>query len=199
MGDRCRSKYQCVMHTSDGAAVTSRDNTLCPGCIVDIQRCCVELPFLAAALRTFKGGSMKVAYESKVNATHEPAAPLDLHVIDLLGDIADVQEMVDGYEVRDLVMQGPREYLIWVRDVQQRVDLDGVDRALRVRRVHRRATNMTGLAPSRQRRKAPCPDCNMPTLGQWSGTHVVDCPECELSMSLVEYELYCVEQSRRKI
>lgn len=193
MGDRCRSKYHCVGHTSDGPAVTGRDSTLCPGCVDAIQKSYNELPFLADALRTMKGGSMEVSYEPRVSGSREPAVPLDLTVVCLLEDIENVQALVDGYLIRDLIMQPKKDFLMWVREVQQFLLLDGVDRALRVSRVHRRASHAVGLAPVRHRRIYPCPSCTGDTLGQWSGTEYVDCSnvDCALKMSLEQYEDYC--------
>jgi hypothetical protein len=201
MTDRCRSKYRCVAHTSDGAALTTRQNTICTACIVDIQRRYDELPHLAAALKTMKGGSTKVDYESKVNASREPGTPLNLHVMALLDDIASVLRMVDGYQIRDLVMLPAREYLIWVREVEQLKELDGVDRALRVQRLHQRLTHMVGLAPVRDARAAPCPNCGENLLGQWGGTEVIDCQGCDLKMPKIDYEewcLYLIEHSGKK-
>lgn len=200
MGDRCRSRYHCVAHTSAGAAVTTKQDTLCPGCVVDIQKRYDELRFLADALKTMKGGSVKGGFEPRVNASREPGAPLNLHVMTLLEDIDVVYSVVDGYQIRDLVMQPPQEYRVWARDIERMVQLDGVDKALRVRRVHQRASYAVGLAPVRDKRVAPCPQCRNNSLGQWGGTDVIDCDteDCGLKMPLRTYELYCIELSRKR-
>lgn len=196
MGDRCRSKYHCVMHTSAGAALTTRQNSLCPGCVADIQKRYDALPHLASVLKTMKGGSVKGGFEPRVNASREPGAPLDLHVMSLLEDIDVALSVVDGYQIRDLVMQPAQEYLVWVREVQQKVELDGVDKALRVRRVHQRASYAVGLDPIREERIAPCPKCQGLTLGQWSGEDTIDCEFCSFKMSQGEYNAYCLELTK---
>jgi hypothetical protein len=152
---------------------------------------------LALALKTFKGGSMKVAYQSKVSGTKEPAVPLNLNVVVLLDDIDELDSFVEGYRIQDLVMQPAKEFHDWIKGVEQRVFLDGVDRSLRVRRVHQRVSDAVGFAPVWQRRAAPCPDCNLPTLGQWGGGSTVQCSniECGMSMLLDEYEKLCIEKS----
>lgn len=200
MGDRCRSKYNCVSHTSAGAALTTKDNSLCPGCVVDIQKRYDALPYLADALKTMKGGSVKGDFEPRVNASREPGAPLDLHVMTLLEDIDTILVMVRGYQIRDLVMQPAQEHLSWVREVQQIVELDGVDKALRVRRVHQRASYAVGLFPIRDKRVAPCPQCLNNTLWQWGGSDIVDCDnqDCGAKIPLRAYELYCIELAEQQ-
>ena len=198
MDDRCRSGKRCAAHTADGPAVTVKHHTLCAQCVVDIQHRYDQLPDVALALKCFKGGSMKVAYESKVSATKVPAVPLNLTVVVLLDDIDELDSFVNGYRIQDLIMQPAQEFHDWINGVEQRVFYDGVDRALRVRRVHHRVSDAVGLAPVWQRRAAPCPDCLLPTLGQWGGANVVQCGniDCGMSMPMDEYERLCIERSR---
>lgn len=195
---RCRSGRYCVSRTPDGAAITVKPDALCPQCIDDIQRRLEELPQLAIALRTFLGGSMKVAYESKVQATREPAAPMNVMVADLLDEIGDAIDRAEGLEVRTLVQKPAELFIVWIRDVQQKKYLDGVDRALDIARSHRRVTAVVGLHRVWDRRRAPCPNCHFPTLGSWVGSETIECTnsECQHRMPLAEYENYCIDQAR---
>lgn len=183
---------------ADGPALTVKLRTLCPGCVVDIQTRYDQLPDLGLALAALKGGSMKVAYQSKVTGTKEPAVPLNLHVVVLLNDIDELVSLVEGYRIQDLMAQPSKEYHVWIKGSEQRVFLDGVDRALRVRRVHQRVSDTVGLAPLFQRRLAPCWDCGRPTLGTWGGSGVIECTNdgCEFRCSIDSYERRCLEGLR---
>jgi hypothetical protein len=156
----------------------------------NIQTCLDELPALAGALKAFLGGSMKIAYESKVSRTPEPSSPLNLPAFTLLEDIDEAQDFANGHRIADLVTRPPEIFQVWVKGCEQKIYLDGVDRALRIRRVHRKASGMVGLHRVWQRRHAPCPRCEMPTLGGWVGGNTVECTnsECQHRMPLAEYE-----------
>lgn len=196
MTDRCRAKRFCSASTEDGPAVTVRHETICPSCVVDVQRRLDELPHLRVALNSFLGGSMKAALESKVSNTPTPAVPLNLNAVVLQEAVDLAVEYAAGYRIQDLITQPAQEYRVWIKDVEQRVFLDGVDRALAIRRIHQRVTDAVGLAPVFQRRAAPCPSCDLPLLGQWSGTSRVECKGCEASMTLTEYDKWCMEKAR---
>lgn len=161
----------------------------------DLQRQLGELPHLITALRVFLGGSMKIVYESKVRSSKEPQAPMDVRVADLLDEIADVIDRVDGLRVADLIQQPPARFILWVRDVRRVRYLSGVDRALDIRRVHVKANKAIGLEKVKQKRHAPCPDCGLPTLFNWVGESTVFCSdgECGFVMPLDEYDGYCAE------
>lgn len=181
--------------TSDGPAITVKQDTLCAACIQAIQKCLEELPHLAVALRVFLGVTPKTALTSRISSTPEPACPLDPRVDELLGDIGDVIDRTGGIRVADLVRQPDMLFVVWVRDERRSQYLSGVDRALDIRRVHNRANKIIGFDRVWQKRHAPCPQCGFPTLGNWVGDSTITCTEedCGLVMPLENYEGYCTE------
>lgn len=182
---RCLSGKRCVSRTSDGAALTARADTLCPGCIKDIQRCLDELPTYLLALGAFLGATPKTALQSKVSMTSEPSSPYNVKVADLIDDVDEVVRRDGGMPVRDLVTQPVTRF-----DDRW---LSGVDRALEIRKMHGRADAIVGLGRVWERRHAPCPDCGLRTLGQWSGDDQIFCTnnDCSTSLSKDEYEQWC--------
>lgn len=140
---------------------------------------------------------MKVAYESKVNATREPAAPINVHVLALIDDVSDAHLFAGGRRMADLVRQPPEAFLIWVKGAEQKVYLDGVERALRIRRIHKKVSDAVGLSPTFQKRAAPCPKCGEFSLGQWIGEDLIFCADedCGLTLTLDAYEAYCLEKA----
>lgn len=196
--ERCRSGKNCGGRTTDGPAITAKNNTICAACVHDLQRQLEELPHLAQALRVFLGVTPKTALQSRVKSTPEPACPIDPRVDELLIDIADVIDRADGLRVADLIQQPAMKFIIWFRDMRRERYLDGVSRALAIRRVHTRANQILGFDRIRLKRHAPCPECGMPTLGQWIGEATVDCSDCEFLMSFDDYDLYCIDLSERK-
>lgn len=195
---RCRSGPHCSGRTSDGAAITA--NALCAACVQAIQKCLEELPHLALALRSFLGVTPTTALQSRVRATREPACPIDPRVDALLTEIWDVIDRTGGVRVADLIRQPDMLFTLWVRDERRQEYLSGVDRALDIRRVHLRVNKVIGLDRVWQKRHAPCPDCNLPTLGNWVGDSTVACSDegCGLILPLDDYESYCTELSRRR-
>lgn len=198
---RCRSgKLECVSRTPDGAAVTMKPDTLCPGCITQIQVMLGDLPHLAAALKCFLGGSMATAYTSKVNSTPTPSAPMNVTVYDLIDDIGDAIDRAGGMGVRidNLIREPGVEFQVWQRGEPAKRMLDGVDRAMNVRKVHRKAEGMVGLKKIWQRRVSPCPYCNLPTLGSWFGENTVHCTneDCNGSLTRDEYDLWVISKSK---
>jgi hypothetical protein len=143
----------------------------------------------------FIGGSVKIVYESKVRATHEPQCPMDVRVDELLTDIADVVDRCDHLRVADLIQQPAMKFKIWYRDRVDTKYLAGYQRALDIRRVHARANAILGFDRIYQKRHAPCPNCNLPTLGNYVGDSTVLCSdkECGAVMSLDEYDRHCAE------
>jgi len=166
--------------------------TICAGCVQDIQRRVNELPHLALALRSFLGGSVKLTYESKVNASHAPECPMDVRVADLLIEIDDALAGTNGVAIKDLITHPAVEREVWIKNKMTKRFLDGVDRAMHVRRVHERVGAMVGLGPLWQRRHAPCPTCGLPSLGSWGGADWIECLECETRISLDEYDAWCI-------
>ncbi|SIM48992.1 Uncharacterised protein [Mycobacteroides abscessus subsp. abscessus] len=189
----CLSRKQCVSRTSTGPAITAKPDTLCTGCIRDIQRCLDELPTYRDALRVFLGSSPKTALQSKVSMTAEPSTPYNVKVADLIDSIDEVVSVAGGYGalVRDLVQRPADKFLDAAFKV---VYLTGVQRALDIRRVHSKADAVVGLGKVWERRKAPCPECDLPTLGTWVGSGTIYCTnsECATTLTQSDYEGYCV-------
>lgn len=141
---------------------------------------------------------MKVSYQSRVKSTKEPAVPMNVHVHDLLMAIDDAEEFANFHRVQDLIRLPPEAfYNIWDKGYKEKTYLDGVDRALRIRAIHKRVSDAVGLAPQWERRAAPCVACGK-ELGNWNGSHLVQCsdPDCGDVMSRDEYDAYCVELSK---
>lgn len=195
---RCRSGRHCVGRSQDGPAITAKFDSVCSRCVGDLQRQYDELPSLAIALRIFLGVTPKTALQSRVKSTPEPACPIDPRVDELLIDIADVIDRCDGLRVQDLIQQPTAKFIVWFKDRRREHYLSGVDRALAIRRVHTRANAILGFDRIRVKRHAPCPACDLPTLGQWIGDPNIECSDCEFVMTLDDYDEYCLELSKRK-
>jgi hypothetical protein len=193
---RCRSGEHCSALTSDGPAIVPNAGTLCSPCVNAIQKCLEELPHLALALHAFLGVSPSSALQSRIKSTPEPCCPINLTVDELINEIGDVVDRVDGLRVADLVRQPAMEFVLWVGDYPQRRQLDGVQRALDARRVHTRANAIIGFDRVWQRRHAPCWSCALPALGNWLGDSIIQCTNCEAVMTLTEYEDYCNELAK---
>lgn len=164
----------------------------------DLQRQLEELPHLATALRVFLGVTPSTALQSRVSSTPEPACPLDPRVDELLVDIADVIDRTDNLRVADLVQQPTMKFIVWTKDQRRARYLEGWQRAVDIRSVHTRANAILGFDRIRVKRHAPCPECNLPTLGTWIGDNTIECSdeECGLVMSLDEYDAHCLELSQ---
>lgn len=192
---RCRSGRHCIGRTSDGPAITAKADTICAACVQDLQRQLEELPHLATALRTFLGVTPKTALQSRVKSSPEPACPVDPRVDELLIDISDVIDRVDGLRVIDLIHQPAMKFIVWFRDGRRERYLDGCHRALDIRGVHSRANSILGFGRIKQKRHAPCPQCQLPTLNSYIGEGTVFCgdEECGLVLTIDDYETYCTE------
>lgn len=190
---RCRSGRRCAARTATEPAATSKPDTLCPACITEIQALRDKLGAFAVAVGLFIGIKPVTAWESKVNATKTPSSPLNLGAEELLGDLADVRSRAGTYLVRDLVAQPAKRFKVWRGDVEQLVYYDGVDIALQIRSVCRRAETLLGFSPVWQRRSAPCWACGVPALGQFTGSVTVECSACGTRKTDVDYQQYCVE------
>ena len=194
---RCRSGDGCTGKTSDGPAIVAMAETICSACVYDIQKRLEELPHLGMALKCFLGGSMKVAYTSKVSRTPEPQAPMNVWVADLMDEIGDVIDRAEGLRILTLIQKPAEPFIVWHRGIRQKTYLDGVDRALDIRRVHAKVSDIVGLQPQWEKRHAPCPSCAEYTLGNWVGSDQIGCTteDCEEVMSLSEYESYCIQKA----
>lgn len=194
---RCRSGDNCVNRTPEGAAITTKANTICSACVDDIQKCLGALPILGAALRTFLGGIGGGSGEARVGGTKEPPSPLNVHVLDQVDALWDALDYAGGpnAHIRDLINQPAEEWLLGGRRVMR----DGVDRALEIRRVHAKAVETIGLNKIWSRRAAPCPECHLPMLGNYAGEDIISCtnPDCLARFTREEYDAHCVEQSKK--
>lgn len=204
LNHRCRAAAHCVGRvpvigdgeTSYVGAITPGPDTLCNACIKRVQTQLEQLPHLNTALRSFLGTSMTAALGSKVNATHEHSTPINLRTLDLIDEIRDVTSRAGGptIQVADLVGR-PAEKFSMVRGGKLRdVYLDGVDRALAIATVWRKADGVVGLSRQWVRRATPCLRCGLQTLGMWSGESSVHCTNssCAKTFTLDEYEKMCL-------
>ena len=143
---------------------------------------------------------MATAYTSKVHSTPTPAAPMNVTVYDLIDSIGDVIDRAGGLGVRvdNLVREPACEFRVWHRGSPVRKMLDGVDRAVNIRKVHRKADGMVGLKKIWQRRVMACPACNLPTLGSWFGEGTVYCTneDCKKTLTRDEYDFMTLAKSK---
>lgn len=202
LNHRCLSGGECVAQTPDGAAVTPRPDTLCSGCVNDIQRRLGELPHLAQALKSsFLAATNQVVFTSKVHSTPQPQSPLNVAVYDLINEIWDVIDRAGGptFRIDNLVRAPAAEFLLWRKGGRVRLPLSGVQRALDVRRVHVKCEKRVGFGRAWQRRAAPCPLCELPTLGSWSGSDTISCANdgCSATFTRDEYDRHCFEVAKR--
>ena len=194
---RCRSGKQCVNRTPEAAAATTKPDTLCPACIGEIQDCRDRLGGATDALKLFIGIKVQ-GVGVKVSASKTPPAPINIAAHDLITEIDVLMFRVGNLLVRDLIKQPLTKVKYWSAEFEQLRVWDGVDWALQIRHLYRRALALTGFERSWQRRHAPCRDCSLPCLGQMSGSEVVQCSNCGTCMSDVEYQNYCVELVKGK-
>lgn len=183
LDQRCRSGKRCVSRTPDGpAAVATRP--MCEGCINDIQKCLDELPVYGELLEKYKGYFPGAVGQSKVKSSAEPKVPLNLTVIDLIGQIGAVIHRAGGYQVRDLITLS-----------------GGLQVALDIRDVYSKSDAIIGLQRVWERRRVPCPECLLPTLGGWVGEETIYCTNAECATTLTKraYEEYCEMKSKEKI
>lgn len=159
-----------------------------------LQKQLEELPHLATALHVALAVTPKTALQSKVNSTPEPSCPIDVRVEELIGQIEDAIDRCDGMRIGDLINQPATKFYIWRGETRTEQHLAGWERAIAIRRVHVRANAILGFDKLKQRRVAPCPGCDLPTLYSYVGDDEVLCSdeECGLAMKLAEYEAYCV-------
>lgn len=195
---RCRSGRWCSGRSGKDPAATAKPDTLCAACITTIQAARDNLDATQEAVRLFIGIKPVTALTSKVASTKEPASPLNLAAESLVTDIGEVVSRVGEYLIRDLVSQPTKRFKAWRGGVEQLVFWDGVDLALQVRAVHARAVKLLGFEPQWQRRSAPCWNCELPCLGQFTGSTTVECSNCGSRKTDADYETYCIEMIRSK-
>jgi hypothetical protein len=199
---RCRSNDRCASRTPDGAAITSKPDTLCNGCAKKLQGQLEQLPALREALRAFLGSSPVTTHGSRVHSTPEPSAPINLRALDLMDELEDVVFRVGGPKVRvaDLIRRPAEKFVVWRGGRPRDTYLDGVDRALAVGKAWRKADQVIGLSRTWERRAAPCPRCGLPTLGGWAGESTIHCTNssCGTAFTRLEYENLCIANANRR-
>lgn len=202
LNHRCLANKSCVSRTPEGSAVTVKPDTLCSGCVTQIQKCLGELPHLAVVLRSLLGGVGAASYTSKVHGTHDPQPPFNVGALDLIDEIGDVIDRAGGLGVRvdNLIREPDAEFLVWQHGSPVKKGLSGVFRALAIRRVHAKAEVVAGVNKSWQRRAAPCPHCRLPTLGTWAGSDTINCSneDCGAAFTRNEYDVHCFVESKKK-
>lgn len=174
---RCQNR-SCVAATPDGPALTTKPDTLCHGCIAQIQERLAQLPHYEAALELFKAKSLvPQGGGTKVGGSTEPGTPINLHIVDLLNEIDNVLARAGGPSARvsDLI-RSP----------------DGVALAIRINQVWKRAEAQVGFAKSWHCRIGKCPRCLLRTLGNFSGSDSIQCSNCGGAMTRAEYERVCI-------
>lgn len=193
---RCRGGQRCAARTPDGSAVTFNPDTLCHACVQRLQDQLDQLPIIRDALQIYKGGIGGSSAQTKVASSSEAQAPLSVHVLDLADEIDDVLDRTDGLSVDALIRQPAMQFKLW-RGGGWRMDyLDGVQRALEIGIVWRKADDVIGMTRPWQSRLAKCPHCNTRTLGSLADT--VQCSICGHCMTRQEYEQSCVVVSQLK-
>lgn len=71
------------------------------------------------------------------------------------------------------------------------IERDGLDGALDLLHLHRRARHAAGYRGEVHTMPTPCPACERPTLHRRNGEEAVTCAYCKQQWSLDEYEVIC--------
>ena len=195
---RCRAGKRCSARSGDDPAATAKPDTLCQSCIEWLQQCRDRLVASQEAVRVFVGIKPVSAQTSKISATKEPASPLNLGAETLVTDIDEVLSRVGNYLVRDLISHPAKKFKAWRGDCEQIVFWDGVSLALQIGSVYRRAMKLIGFEQQWQRRSAPCWSCNLPCLGQFTGSETIECSNCGERKTYSDYQSYCLDIFRGK-
>ena len=199
MSHKCRSGKYCVSRTGDGPAVTVKPNTICNGCVEDVERRRKELPQLVSALGSFIGRTPQTALQSKISRSMRAQPPLDVNVLSVRDEAEQLLAKIGNLLVRDLCRQQPQLYDVWRHGKYTQQYLDGVDLALEIRRLHRRVESMVGLAPAFEKRRAPCPRCGLSTLGCIIGSGSVVCSngDCGWVGTDDSYQAHCLFKAEK--
>ncbi|QPO16734.1 hypothetical protein SEA_KASHFLOW_130 [Mycobacterium phage KashFlow] len=173
---RCHSGEYCVALTPDGAALTTRMDTLCHGCITRLQEQYDELRVIRKVLEMFKGGLWGQSGEAKVSSSSEPSPPLNVHALDVINEVEEVLEDVGSLPVADLVRHE-----------------NGVSRSLRIGKVWCQSDGIIGISRVWSRRFANCPECEQRTLGCYAGSESIECASCNIRLTRDEYSVLCLQ------
>ncbi len=195
---RCRAGKLCSARSGQVAAATRKPDTLCGTCVDVTQMRRGQLVALQDAVRLFVGIKPVTAQQSKISASKEPQSPLNLAADTIVTDIDEVLSRVGNYLIRDLVNRPSERFKAWRGDCEQIVFWDGVDLALQVGAVYRRATKLLGFEAQWQRRSAPCWACGLPCLGQFTGSQTIECSNCGDRKTDTDYQAHCLEMIKGK-
>ncbi len=189
LNHHCRSGENCVARGPDEAALTAKPNTLCNPCVAQLQHQYDELPAIRDALRLYIGEMATSNHGSKVQSTPGLSTPLNVAVLDLINDIEAVLTHCGNTRVDNLIHQPSKECTVW-RSGRQRTELlDGVDRALYIRSVFKRADRVIGFSRKAvTHRIHPCPKCTRQTMVSIAGTNTVNCVSCGGTTTMDEYK-----------
>lgn len=186
---RCRSGENCVARGPDEAALTVKPNTLCNPCIGQLQHQYDELPEFYRKLRDFFLVNISTSdHGSKINSTPGLLVPFNVAVLDLLDEIDVLLDRYGGLRIDNLICRPSQEFSVWRSGRPRKEWLDGVDQALAIRAVWRKADGVIKVSKPRTWRQwiTLCPKCRRRTLGQFSEDDFVTCSSCGGVMSVKE-------------
>lgn len=198
---RCRSRDSCVAKTSDGAAMTMDPDTLCRACVDKLQEQLDSLPEIRRVLPMYvKRSLVPQGGGTPISSSPTPSVPLNVHCLDVMDLVDEALDRAKGLRINDLIRQPATEFSVWTGGRLQQRFLDGVERALQVGKAWKAADEIAGISRAWMRRHAPCPGCNLRTLGQFAGSNTVTCSSCGLSMTSDDYsaELVLADKPKRK-
>lgn len=200
-GSYCRDATYGPHPTSDGwqAAAATAPNTLC-------DRCTSAVAAAVAGLWQDYLGLDQLVTEPTTGAASEirspsptPALPIDIHTDALKVEL----ETVVGHAAAaitshapprafvtaitlvennlDTLLRAPRHPVVmWNRagDRRERFIVDGIDIALKLGSLHRRARMILGVDRGKDRMPVPCPRCEARRLVRFHGAAGVTCESC---------------------
>lgn len=199
-GSYCRDATYGPHPTSDGwqAAATTAPDTLC-------DRCIAAIAAAVAGLWQDYLGLGQLVIEPSTGPTSEirspsptPSLPIDIHDDALKVELETVvghaaaaisdnppQAFVTAVTLvednLDVLLRAPRHPVVmWNRSGDQRVriDVDGIDIALKLSSLHRRARMILGVDRGKDRMPVPCPRCEARKLVRFHGEDGVLCEAC---------------------
>jgi hypothetical protein len=169
--------------------LTVKPNTLCNPCVGQLQHQYDELPVIRDALRLYIGELSTSNHGSKVKSTPAMSTPLNVAVLDLINDTEEVLTYCGNSRIDNLIHQPSKECTVWRSGRQRKEWLDGVDRALQIRAVFKRADRVIGFSREAvTHRIHPCPKCTRQTMVSIAGTNTVNCISCGGITTMDEYK-----------
>lgn len=200
MSHRCRSGKKCVARVSaNEPALTVKPNTVCSPCVDELQRRRNELPHLKEALYTFRSRTPQAALQSRVSRSMSPQAPINVEVLALVDEAELLLQWLGNIPIRDYVKRPHAKFEVWIDGVKTEQYLDGCDIAIRISPLHSRMESLTGLAPKVEKRRYPCPRCELNSLCTVIGSGVITCSssECGWCGSDDEYAKYGIFKAQK--